>query len=96
MAAGAFDPAFHPIVNVKSGKIHHYEALVRFRGKAKDASPFREITFAEESDLIHEFDIMMAKGDRLALEETAQQRRLQCRGERFGQFDRQRHVSRSA
>ena len=24
------------------------------------------------------------EGDRLALEETAQQRRLQCRGERFG------------
>ncbi len=61
VAAGAFDPAFQPIVNVKSGKIHHYEALVRFRGKAKDASPFREITFAEESGLIHEFDMMMAK-----------------------------------
>ena len=61
VAAGAFDPAFHPIIHVKSGKIHHYEALVRFRGKAKDASPFREITFAEESDLIHEFDIMMAR-----------------------------------
>ena len=61
VAAGAFDPAFHPIVDVKSGKIHHYEALVRFRGKAKDASPFREITFAEESGLIHEFDMMMAK-----------------------------------
>jgi EAL domain-containing protein (putative c-di-GMP-specific phosphodiesterase class I) len=61
VAAGAFDPAFHPIVDVKSGKIHYYEALVRFRGKAKDASPFREITFAEESGLIHEFDMMMAK-----------------------------------
>lgn len=61
VAAGAFDPAFHPIVNVKSAKIHHYEALVRFRGKAKDESPFREITFAEESDLIHEFDIAMVR-----------------------------------
>jgi EAL domain-containing protein (putative c-di-GMP-specific phosphodiesterase class I) len=61
VAAGAFDPAFHPIIHLKSGKIHHYEALVRFHGKPKDASPSREIMFAEESDLIHEFDIMMAK-----------------------------------
>jgi hypothetical protein len=61
VAAGAFDRAFHSIIHLKSGKIHHYEALVRFRGKPKDASPFREITFAEESDLIHEFDIMMVK-----------------------------------
>lgn len=61
VAAGAFDAVFHPIIHLKSGRIHHYEALVRFRGKPKDASPFREITFAEESDLIHEFDIMMAK-----------------------------------
>ena len=61
VAAGAFDPAFHPIIHLKSGRIHYYEALVRFHGKSQDASPFREITFAAESDLIHEFDIMMAK-----------------------------------
>lgn len=61
VAAGAFDPAFHPIINVKNAKIHHYEALVRFRGKSKEESPFREITFAEESDLIHEFDIAMVR-----------------------------------
>ncbi len=58
---GAFDPAFHPIVNVKTGAIHHYEALVRFRQLGKDASPFQEITFAEEAGLIHEFDIAMAR-----------------------------------
>ena len=61
VAAGAFDPAFHPIIHLKSGRIHYYEALVRFHGEPQDASPFREITFAAESDLIHEFDIMMAK-----------------------------------
>jgi EAL domain-containing protein (putative c-di-GMP-specific phosphodiesterase class I) len=61
IAAGAFDPVFHPVVHLKSGKINHYEALVRFRGKPEHASPFSEITFAEESDLIHELDIMMVK-----------------------------------
>jgi EAL domain-containing protein (putative c-di-GMP-specific phosphodiesterase class I)/GGDEF domain-containing protein len=61
VAAGAFDLVFHPIIHLKSGRIHYYEALVRFHGKPQDASPFREITFAAESDLIHEFDIMMAK-----------------------------------
>ena len=61
VAAGAFDPAFHSIIHLKSGKIHHYEASVQFCGNPKDASPFRGITFAEEDDLIDEFDIMMAK-----------------------------------
>ncbi|MEE2689120.1 MAG: EAL domain-containing protein [Pseudomonadota bacterium] len=59
--AGAFDPAFLPIINLKTGKIHHYEALVRFHDQPKEESPFREITFAEESGLIHEFDIMMVQ-----------------------------------
>jgi len=59
VAAGAFQLVFHPIINIGTGNIHHYEALARF-GDA-EASPFREITFAEESDLIFEFDIAMVR-----------------------------------
>ena len=61
VADGAFEPVFHPIVHVKTGKIQRYEALVRFHDQEKDESPFREITFAEESDMIQEFDIVMVR-----------------------------------
>jgi EAL domain-containing protein (putative c-di-GMP-specific phosphodiesterase class I) len=57
----SFDIAFHPIVDVKSGVIHHYEALTRFRGHAATDSPYKFITFAEEVGLIWRFDIAMAR-----------------------------------
>jgi EAL domain-containing protein (putative c-di-GMP-specific phosphodiesterase class I) len=68
--------AFHPILDVRSGAVHHYEALVRFDGNF-DISPYKRITFAEETGLINEFDIAMArkcvewlrkhKGDKVSL-----------------------------
>ncbi len=54
-----FDPVFQPIIDVKTGKIHHYEALVRFRGERGKTSPFETITFAEETGLIVDFDLAM-------------------------------------
>ncbi len=54
-----FDVALHPIVGLRDGKIHHFEALCRFHGN-RDASPFKVITFAEETGLIHQFDLTMA------------------------------------
>jgi EAL domain-containing protein (putative c-di-GMP-specific phosphodiesterase class I) len=59
VAAGDFDVAFQPVIDVMTGEIHHYEALARFGGKA-DESPYRHITFAEETGLIPEFDVAMA------------------------------------
>lgn len=59
VASGEFDIAFQPIVNVASGEIHHFEGLCRFRGG--DASPYQQITFAEETGLIWQFDLAMAK-----------------------------------
>ena len=55
-----FDVALHPIVGLRDGKIHHFEALCRFHGAGKDASPFKIITFAEETGMIHRFDLAMA------------------------------------
>ena len=55
-----FDVAFHPILHVETGEIHHYEALARF-DKDGDASPYETITFAEEVGLIWKFDIAMAR-----------------------------------
>jgi len=57
-----FDVAFQPIVDCKTGEIHHYEALARFKMDGSgDESPYRHITFAEETGLIHQFDIAMAR-----------------------------------
>jgi len=51
-----FRMAMHPIVGINDGKIHHYEALARFQGKHGE-SPFKYITFAEETGLIGAFDL---------------------------------------
>lgn len=55
-----FQVAFHPILNARTGSVHHYEALVRFNGKFEE-SPYKYITFAEETGLITEFDIAMMR-----------------------------------
>jgi EAL domain-containing protein (putative c-di-GMP-specific phosphodiesterase class I) len=55
-----FFVAVQPIVNTKSGHVHHFEALCRFDVTSPDTSPYRYITFAEETGMIHEFDLAMA------------------------------------
>lgn len=55
-----FQVAFHPIFDARTGAVYHYEALVRFNGKFEE-SPYKYITFAEETGLITEFDIAMAR-----------------------------------
>lgn len=51
-----FRMAMHPIVGIADGRVHHYEALARFQGKHGE-SPFKYITFAEETGLISAFDL---------------------------------------
>ncbi len=53
-----FHLVFHPIVNVMTGEIHHYEALTRFE---EGVSPFEIITMAEETGLIPEFDLAVVE-----------------------------------
>ena len=59
-SANDFQIAFHPILDARTGSVHHYEALVRFNGNFEE-SPYKYITFAEEAGLIPEFDIAMAR-----------------------------------
>ena len=61
LGEASFDIAFHPIVDVKGGRVHHYEALVRFQDAPPTESPFKMITFAEDIGLIWHFDIAMAR-----------------------------------
>ena len=52
-----FVMALQPIVDTRTGAVHHFEALCRFNPALPDQSPYRHITFAEETGLIHEFDL---------------------------------------
>lgn len=57
---GDFQIAFQPIVSLKHGEIHHFEALARFDGKI-DQSPEKVIAFAENTGIIADFDLAMCK-----------------------------------
>jgi EAL domain-containing protein (putative c-di-GMP-specific phosphodiesterase class I)/GGDEF domain-containing protein len=61
---------FQPIIGTRSGKIHHYECLARFRGEHAGKSPYEYIVFAEQTGLIPSFDLAMAQ---MALQWLAQQ-----------------------
>jgi len=54
---GAFSLVFQPIVELRSGHVHHVEALARFEKTSGMSDPFETITFAERVGLIEEFDL---------------------------------------
>lgn len=54
-----FDVALQPIVNIRDGSLHHFEALARFDQKVFSGSPFEFMCFAEDVGVIHEFDLAM-------------------------------------
>src|SRR3569623_3095566 len=49
-----FRLVYQPVGQLKDGKLHHYETLVRFD---QDESPFPQIRMAEELDLIEPLDL---------------------------------------
>lgn len=56
-----FQVAFQPIVDVRTGQIHHFEALARFPAATGMKTAFENITFAESTGLITEFDLAMVR-----------------------------------
>ncbi len=55
-----FAIAFQPIVDLRTRRPHHFEALVRFQLPGSDSqSPYEAITFAEQAGLICDFDLAM-------------------------------------
>lgn len=75
VARGGFEVAYQPIVNLATGRIHHFEALVRFNRSKLDVAPYEFITFAEDIGLIHEFDLAMC---RKVLDVLASEHAPQC------------------
>lgn len=60
VTGGLFEVALQPVISLRSGDVHHFEALCRFKSLGRDVSPYKVINFAEETGLIHEFDLSMA------------------------------------
>ena len=53
-----FNLHYQPIVDLKTGAVHHFEALSRFSG---DISPINTIRMAKELALIEGFDLAVAE-----------------------------------
>ena len=56
--AREFNLHYQPIVDLKTGAVHHFEALSRFNS---DVSPFNTIRMAEELALIEGFDLAVVE-----------------------------------
>jgi EAL domain-containing protein (putative c-di-GMP-specific phosphodiesterase class I) len=61
IAHADFEIAFQPIIGVRSGRIHHYEALARFPARYGRRTTYEHVTFAEETGLIADFDLTVAR-----------------------------------
>ncbi|WP_373086427.1 EAL domain-containing protein [Sneathiella sp.] len=53
-----FKLVYQPIVHIVDKDVHHYEVLSRFKD---GESPYETVTFAEETDIIHDLDLGVAK-----------------------------------
>lgn len=61
-ASMEFDLNYMPICDLRLGRVHHFEALTRFReGNPGGPSPYHLISLAEEVGIIHDFDLAVAK-----------------------------------
>lgn len=56
-----FDVLFQPILDARTGSIHHYEALARFFDRRGVQGCSSRIAFAERSGLIADFDVAMTR-----------------------------------
>ena len=54
----AFHLAYQPVVSLRTGRLHHFEALARF---SKDASPAETIQLAEDLEMIQAFDLSVVR-----------------------------------
>jgi EAL domain-containing protein (putative c-di-GMP-specific phosphodiesterase class I)/GGDEF domain-containing protein len=58
LASRGFSLVFHPIVDLKTRRIHHQEALSRL---PDGSSPFETVTFAEQLGMVTEIDLSICR-----------------------------------
>ncbi len=67
----SFELAYQPIVDLRNGIVHHFEALVRLKEGYEAnqfSNPFEFINFGEQTGLINEFDLAMCRRALVALD----------------------------
>jgi EAL domain-containing protein (putative c-di-GMP-specific phosphodiesterase class I) len=57
VAGRDFDMAFMPICDLRVERIHHFEALTRYRDAKPGTSPYHLFCLAEEVGIVHELDL---------------------------------------
>lgn len=73
LKAGRFELVYQPVVDLKTRRLHHYEALSRFEG---EEGPAATIRLAEELGLVTELDIAVVRTVAAALQEAPSEIRI--------------------
>lgn len=61
VATREFDIAFMPICDLRLERVHHFEALTRWRDAKPGTSPYHLFCLAEEVDIVHELDMAVVE-----------------------------------
>ncbi|MBX9635343.1 MAG: EAL domain-containing protein [Magnetospirillum sp.] len=61
VASRDFDMAFMPICDMRLERVHHFEALTRFRDAKAGTSPYHLFCLAEEVGIVHELDLAVCE-----------------------------------
>ncbi len=83
---------FQPIVHMRDRTPHHYEVLLRFED---GRSPFADVMFAEEINIVHELDLAVTHGAVAKIQQAEKKAPgvAPCR-QHVGAVPAQRHLSR--
>mgnify|MGYP000858043534 CR=1 FL=1 len=61
VAGRDFDLVFMPVCDLRLERVHHFEALTRFRDAKAGASPYHLFCLAEEVGIVHELDMAVCE-----------------------------------
>lgn len=61
ISAKDFDMAFMPVCDLRLERVHHFEALTRFKDAKQGQSPFHLFCLAEEVDIVHDLDMAVCE-----------------------------------
>lgn len=73
LKSGRFELVYQPVIDLKTRRLHHYEALTRFEG---GEGPAATIKLAEELGLVAELDITVIRTVAAALQEAPTEIRI--------------------
>jgi EAL domain-containing protein (putative c-di-GMP-specific phosphodiesterase class I) len=61
VAGRDFDMAYMPVCDLRLERVHHFEALLRYRNAKPGQSPYHMFCLAEEVGIVHELDLAVCE-----------------------------------